>query len=252
MHNHILVNVDDGPQTKEDAVLLLKQAVEEGVTGIIATPHYTKTFKNTFNKVELKVKELCKLRDERDLDIQIYPGQEVRISDHIMDDIESGKIKGLNHSRYLLIELPHDEVPEYTISVISELIENGFTPTIAHPERNMGILKDMNILYDLIGAGALSQITSTSLAGYFGIGLQLASIEIMNCHLAHFIASDAHHYEARPFILNSLYEEQNLLPLKDEITLLIHNAEAIIKDERILKQQPIKPTNQELYQRYLF
>ena len=40
IHNHILIDVDDGPKTKEDAIALLKQANDEGVTEIIATPHH--------------------------------------------------------------------------------------------------------------------------------------------------------------------------------------------------------------------
>nr|MDK7245920.1 capsular biosynthesis protein [Staphylococcus lugdunensis] len=40
IHNHILINVDDGPKTKEDAITLLTQAKNEGVTEIVATPHH--------------------------------------------------------------------------------------------------------------------------------------------------------------------------------------------------------------------
>lgn len=37
IHNHILVDVDDGPKNKEEMLKLLKQAKDEGVTEIIAT-----------------------------------------------------------------------------------------------------------------------------------------------------------------------------------------------------------------------
>lgn len=37
IHNHILIDVDDGPKNKEEMLKLLKQAKGEGVTKIIAT-----------------------------------------------------------------------------------------------------------------------------------------------------------------------------------------------------------------------
>ena len=53
IHNHILIDVDDGPKTKEDAIALLKQANDEGVTEIIATPHHlSPTFDNAYENVQ--------------------------------------------------------------------------------------------------------------------------------------------------------------------------------------------------------
>lgn len=40
IHNHILVDIDDGPKTIEKSIALLKQAKDEGVTSIVATPHH--------------------------------------------------------------------------------------------------------------------------------------------------------------------------------------------------------------------
>ena len=40
IHNHVLINVDDGPKNKEEMLKLLKQAKDEGVTEVIATPHH--------------------------------------------------------------------------------------------------------------------------------------------------------------------------------------------------------------------
>lgn len=40
MHNHVLIDVDDGPGTTKDAIALIRQAVDNGITDIIATPHH--------------------------------------------------------------------------------------------------------------------------------------------------------------------------------------------------------------------
>ena len=53
IHNHVLINVDDGPKNKEEMLKLLKQAKDEGVTEVIATPHHlSPTFDNEYGIVK--------------------------------------------------------------------------------------------------------------------------------------------------------------------------------------------------------
>ena len=82
------------------------------------------------------------------------------------------KLTGINDSRYLLIEFPSNEVPHYTDQLFFELQSKGFVPIIAHPERNKAISQNLDILYDLINKGALSQVTTASLAGISGKKLE--------------------------------------------------------------------------------
>lgn len=166
IHNHILIDVDDGPKNREDAIQLLKQAKSEGVNEIIATPHHlSPVFNNERKKVLNKIEELRSMEEVQQLGIKIYPGQEIRITDQILPEIEKGNILSLNHSKYLLIELPSNGVPHYTERLFYELLSEGYVPIIAHPERNKGIVQDLDKLYQLVKAGALSQLTSSSLSG---------------------------------------------------------------------------------------
>ena len=51
IHNHILVDIDDGPKQLK-SIALLKQAKYEGVTSIVATPHHLHPrYDNTFQQV---------------------------------------------------------------------------------------------------------------------------------------------------------------------------------------------------------
>lgn len=177
IHNHILINVDDGPSSKEEMLKLLKQGVEENVSEIIVTPHHlSPTYDNEYKSIKEKLEELLNLDEIKELGITLYPGQEVRISDQIIPQLEKGKIIGLNHSKYLLIELPSGNVPHYTSRLFYELQSKGYIPIIAHPERNKEISQNLDLLFDLVNAGALSQLTSATLAGKHGKKLQNISI----------------------------------------------------------------------------
>ena len=40
LHSHILPNIDDGSRSLEESIEIIKQAVSNGVTDIIVTPHF--------------------------------------------------------------------------------------------------------------------------------------------------------------------------------------------------------------------
>ena len=249
IHNHILVNMDDGPKTKQAMIQLLTQAKEEGITGVIATPHHLNPkFNNSFQNVSLKLAEMRKRPEIKDLGIELFPGQEVRLTGAMIKEIEYGSIQGLNKSRYLLIELPFGDVPDNANRLCHELQYLGYIPIIAHPERNKAIAKNPYLLYELICNGALSQLTASSLLGDFGRSVQKLSLRFMDCHLAHFIASDAHSVEHRPFVLNQLFDERKLIPYRNKIEEMIENAKAIVNNEVVYSDIPCEP---EMVRRFL-
>lgn len=249
IHNHILVNMDDGPKTKQAMIQLLTQAKEEGITGVIATPHHLNPkFNNSFQNVSLKLAEMRKIPEIKDLGIELFPGQEVRLTEAMIKEIEYGSIQGLNKSRYLLIELPFGDVPDNANRLCHELQSLGYIPIIAHPERNKAIAKNPYLLYELICNGALSQLTASSLLGDFGRSVQKLSLRFMDCHLAHFIASDAHSVEHRPFVLNQLFDERKLIPYRNKIEEMIENAKAIVNNEVVYSDIPCEP---EMVRRFL-
>lgn len=239
IHNHILVNVDDGPKNKEEAIQLLKQAKSEGVSEIIATPHHlSPTYNNQREKVIEKIDELNSMEEVQQLGIKIYPGQEVRITDQILPEIEKGNILTLNNSKYLLVELPSNGVPHYTERLFYELLSQGYVPIIAHPERNKGIAQNLDKLYQLVKAGALSQLTSASLSGENGKNLQKLSIQMIENHLTHFIASDAHHATVRPFKMKSIFENKKLNNLEIDLEDFMKNSESVVNNLDVPKKQP--------------
>lgn len=239
IHNHVLVGVDDGPANEEEAIALVKQAHEQGITTIVVTPHHLHTrYNNTFHSVQAGIDRLNSIKEISELKIQFLPGQEIRITDKIFEEIENQNIKGINDSKYLLIELPSNEVPHYTKKLLFELQTKGFIPIIAHPERNKAIAKDINILYELVNNGALSQITASSLTGELGKNIQKTSIQMIEHHLVQLIASDAHHADRRPFGFDRLFNQSKL---DDQyITQLLRNNELLIQDKDVIRERPIE------------
>jgi len=196
IHCHILPLVDDGPASVEHALELAEQAVAEGVSRIIATPHlYHPQFETEDVDVQLTVDEFNVLLKQRDIPLTVYPGHEIRLIGELMEALEAGQALTLNDSRYILIEFPSSGIPSYARQVFAELISDGYIPVVAHPEKNKVIIQNPSLLFELISNGAISQVTCASLIGKYGKDVQRFAIALLENGLAHLVASDAHHLE---------------------------------------------------------
>lgn len=244
-HNHVLIDADDGPQDIELAIKLLQQARTEEVTEIIVTPHHLHPkYSNTIQCVEAKLLELQNIEEVKQLNINFYAGQEIRLTDQIITEIEQGTIKGINGSRYLLIEFPSNEVPYYTHQLFYELQNKGYIPIIAHPERNKVISQNLDVLFELINMGALSQLTSGALMGLFGKKIRNITFQMIDNNLVHFVGSDAHHATHRPFLMHSIFQDSELKQYHVELTDFVMNAQKVVKDKHISKFKPIQDYKQ--------
>lgn len=245
IHNHILMDIDDGPQSITAMIDLLNQAKSEGVNNIVVTPHHLHPkYNNNIQLVKEGIKALKQNEDVRKLNVNFYAGQEIRVTDKVIDDINYGNIEGINNSNYLLLEFPSNEVPHYSKQLFYELQTMGYIPIIAHPERNKAIVQNLDLLYELINGGALSQLTTSSLLGDFGSNVKRTSLKIIDNNLAHFIASDAHSATTRPFIMKQLFKERKLKDYYEEFENYLENGKLVINNERISKQIPTQEYKQ--------
>lgn len=208
LHCHILPGLDDGAKTLDDSISMAEKAVEEGITHILATPHHMKRdWRNEKKGVIEKVRELQTELDNRQIDLTIFPGQEVSIYGELLKDIEDNKILFTDEAHnYVLIEFPTTSIPAYTKRLFYELQLTGKTPVIVHPERNHQILEHPNQLKDFIDKGALAQLTAASYTGGFGKKIQKLSKQLIEANLVHFIASDAHNTGNRSFHMKEAYD----------------------------------------------
>lgn len=239
IHTHILPGIDDGSQHLEESLEMARIAVSEGITTLIATPHHANgRYTNEADSVTSNVRALSEALQAASIPLNIVPGQEVRVYKDLLEDLESGKLLTLNRSQYLLIEFPSSRIPTNIAELIHELRLQGITPIIAHPERNAEIADQPNRLYELIQLGALSQLTSHSLIGQFGSKIQKLSMQLCEHNLVHFLSSDAHNLEHRPFKLQEAH--QVILKTQDDkySDYFVDNAQLLLDNRRITIWQP--------------
>ena len=120
-----------------------------------------------------------------------------------------GKILTLNKSRYMLIELPANIIPIYTEDLFFQLMLQGLTPILAHPERNSVIIKNPDIVLKYVKKGVLIQVNAGSIMGMFGNKVKKTVENFFKNNIVHFIASDAHNTLTRAPRLKDAFEWLN-------------------------------------------
>lgn len=243
IHHHIIPQIDDGAQDDEMTLKMLKMAVEEGITKIIATPHYIlgcnqyKEYEDIVNRVQY-VNEIAK---NNNLNIEIYPGNEVFIDSGIDEWVINKKVVTLNHSKYLLVESSLSGVPDFIDQVLYQLQLKGIIMILAHPERYKNIQKSPNKLIPHIEKGMLVQVNVGSILGIFGEEVQKTVENLIKHNMVHFVATDAHSDGRRsPKCKEAFTKVIEWVGEEKAAKLFIENPKAILENQFIAYEEPIR------------
>lgn len=222
----------------EQSILMAQQAVDNGFTDIIATPHY---LKNSFNTPGSSVIEatqkLSNVLQQLQIPLNIHTGQEIAITDNIAINISLGENLSLAKSKYVLVELPRHDFPIYSEEILFQLLLDGFIPIIAHPERNQRIMDDPNLIKNVINRGSLTQITWGSLNGFFGKKSRKTSEYLLKNNLVHFIATDAHNINKRSFDIVAAKKHLKNIISPEQQMYLQNNNRLLLQNKPIIQTE---------------
>lgn len=208
IHTHILPGVDDGARDMAESVTMAWAAVDEGITDIIATPHHANgAYVNKGDDILSAVEELNKRLMMEGVPLKIHPGQEIRVHDDMLDAWNRRELLTLAETSYILLEMPGSSIPRSMHEIVHELTVMGLRPVIAHPERNLAIIKNPALLLEMIENGAYAQVTAGSLLGGFGAQAQRCAWSLCRKGWVHVISSDAHRPTGRGFQLREAYKK---------------------------------------------
>ena len=198
IHAHILPEVDDGARDMETATTLLEMLKSQGVTDVIATPHFYPDSDNAEQFSELTqnaYKDLVEKTKHLDLP-RVFLGCELRYFNGI------GKSKAIKQfvisgTKYLLLELPYGT--PITKTVLQDIIDineqQGLVPILAHIERYNKVSGYKKLLKLISDGYALAHINATALVAKESVRL---CEKLIKRGYVSFLASDTHSIHSRP------------------------------------------------------
>jgi protein-tyrosine phosphatase len=245
LHCHILHGIDDGPADIWESLDMAQQAVLDGIHTVVATPHSQNgMYVNSRRDIGRHVQEINRILKEFTIQLVVLPGAEEHIRPDMGQAMMPCNISTINdNGRYVLVEFPFMTIPHGAQEVLCRMKQMGLTPVLAHPERNVAIQKNIEILYPFVESGCLTQITAMSLTGDLGEPAMVCAYRMVELRLAHVIASDAHSAgNRRPELSSAVEVAAHILESRQEAeNMVIHTPQAIISGQAIHLQVPIKP-----------
>ncbi|MEP3209520.1 MAG: CpsB/CapC family capsule biosynthesis tyrosine phosphatase [Maribacter sp.] len=217
IHNHILPGIDDGAQTLDDSISLIKGFSDFGVHDFVATPHIMHNYHdNTPDTINASLQLLTEgLEKSKITGINIKASAEHMIDDNFETILEQKKVMPL-HDQHLLVEMSYLQRPINFDKSISAITSNRYFPVLAHPERYNFLHGRPRKYGDYKKQGIQFQLNMLSLGEFYSKEVQKVAFKLLEEGMIDFIGSDVHNMNQ----LNSLKElsikkktEAQLIPI---------------------------------------
>lgn len=193
IHSHILYGVDDGAQSFEESMEMLRLASRDGIRQIILTPHNKPMRHNASPEHMADMREQLQSQTKREgIDIALYLGNEIYYRSSLLDAVEEGEAVTMAGSVYVLIEYNPMENYAGIRNGMYEILSGGLIPVLAHVERYSCLQREPENVKELVDMGCCIQVNAGSIMGNSGLSTKLVVRKLLKQKLVHFVATDAH------------------------------------------------------------
>jgi protein-tyrosine phosphatase len=133
-HCHLLPSLDDGAVDIDDSIAMAKALADFGYKTVCCTPHCIKGY---YDLTPQKVRDATLLLqadlDNAGINLELRPGTEYMLDECFSDFADD--LLPLGDTRLVLCEAPQQAHPGVVQESLELIIEKGFVPLVAHPER---------------------------------------------------------------------------------------------------------------------
>ena len=194
MHCHLLPGVDDGCQTFDDAVTCIGRLEAAGFVGSICTPHIWPELLplNTPSHVEAFISHFAEELSRSGIDYRIWPGGELRLFKDVVEWMKVHGVPTLAQSRCVLFDHWAEKWPKWAGKAIQWLLDEGYQPIMAHPERLDCNLNQPERLDEFVEMGVWMQGNFLAMTGEDGPMADALVRQYLAQGRYQFMALDAH------------------------------------------------------------
>jgi protein-tyrosine phosphatase len=198
MHSHLLPGLDDGAETVEHSLDLLRALRELGYRKLIMTPHIMGDFyKNTPEGIRAALEQLRTAAAAAGLsDVALDCAAEYYLDEFLGRKLTDGTemLTFGGDKRYLLFETSYMNEPLNLFEIIFEMKAQGYQPVLAHPERYTYLYGRFDEIVKMRQEyNVLLQLNLNSLAGYYSPAAKKVAEQLTDAGLVDFVGTDTHH-----------------------------------------------------------
>jgi protein-tyrosine phosphatase len=233
LHSHLLPAVDDGSRSVEQSVRVLFDMAQQGVTDVCLTPHLLSgraeagpplAHNNAFEALQAQAPQMPRL----------HRGAEIMMDRPITRTVAAARNVTLGGTRYILVEFPRMVAYDTVVNALSQVVEIGLVPLLAHPERYSCCSVDA--VRHWRGLGAKTQVDATTLLAAQARGQRAR--QLVSEGLADILGGD-NHGDARTVATGARFLRAQ--DGYDQVDLLVRrNPAAILADDDLTPVPPLR------------
>jgi len=194
MHSHLLPGLDDGAETVEHSVELLRAMRALGYRKLIMTPHIMGDFyKNTPEGIRAALHTLQQAAVGI-ADVTLECAAEYYLDEWFGPRLDRNDelLSFGGEKRYLLFETSYINEPFNLAETVFRLKSMGYQPVLAHPERYTYLYGRFDEIVRMRESGVLLQLNLNSLSGYYSAGAKKIAERLIDAGLVDLVGTDAH------------------------------------------------------------
>jgi len=231
LHTHLLPGVDDGAQSAEQALAVLRKFGEQGVTAVACTPHLKASEFDDAPCAELD-QMLGELRARAPASPRLVRGFEIMLD---VPDPELGDpCLNIGATRYALVEFGRLVPADASVETMARIVKRGVVPLLAHPERYAVCSVDTARRWR--AAGARLQLDATTLIAESRRAERARAL--FEAGLGDFVASD-NHGDNRSMLAAVEWLERHGAGAQAEL-MAVENPRRILADEPMAPVPPLR------------
>lgn len=195
IHSHLLPGIDDGAQSMEKSLEMIREFVQLGYKKIITTPHIKQGyFDNTKEIILEKHEELVSTIRQEGIPIELECSAEYFYDDHFLHLIQTNQLLPF-HGNHILFECSFHNPPHQLEELIFMLKSKGFQPILAHFERYRYYHGSVDLAENLRNRGCYIQVNWNSFSNHFGPDVKKQALLLQKKGLIDILGSDCHRIE---------------------------------------------------------
>ena len=193
VHSHFIPGIDDGAQTMEDSIALIREFHDLGYKKVITTPHILSDgYPNTPEIILGGLEKVRVALKTEGIPIQIDAAAEYYVDFDFERKLKEQKLLTFGKN-YLLFEVSYINAPDNLERVIFQMQTNGYKPVLAHPERYPFWVRNFEMYEKLKEKGVLFQLNINSVTGYYSKQTRQTAEMLIEKNMIDFLGSDCHH-----------------------------------------------------------
>jgi protein-tyrosine phosphatase len=193
IHSHLIPGIDDGVETMEQAVAMVARMQELGYRRIITTPHIIwDCYKNTPDIILNGLADVRLACRQAGLTVELHAAAEYFLDEHFTELLTQGQPLLTLPGQRVLVELPYSSPLRHTAQTLFSILEHGYRPVLAHPERYTYYQSDPTVFRKFRDQGVELQLNALSLTGAYSRGIQQTAQWLLREGLITYLGTDAH------------------------------------------------------------